>query len=125
MSIGENIKQTRKIVGLTQKQLGEKLGMSGAAISNFEASNNIRFETLSKIAGALGVSAVSLLDPDSLENEQIINQRIFGHAGLDNLLQLSDADRKALHDQQWDKLDAFGQTKVIEYTEDISDRYKK
>lgn len=36
MSIGNNIRKMRKKAGLTQKELGERLGISQAAIGQFE-----------------------------------------------------------------------------------------
>ena len=36
MDIGENIRQARKNAGLTQKELGEKLGISAAAVGQFK-----------------------------------------------------------------------------------------
>lgn len=56
MSVGENIKQTRQAKGLTQKELGEKLGIKQATISMFEKDKtNIKISTLRKIARALDV----------------------------------------------------------------------
>lgn len=61
MGIGENIKNIRKKKGLTQKQLGEILGVSQAAIGQFESSNsNLQAETINKIATALDVDPFSL-----------------------------------------------------------------
>ena len=40
MDIGENIRRARKNAGLTQKELGEKLGISAAAVGQFEKKNS-------------------------------------------------------------------------------------
>lgn len=62
MNVGENIKKIRKEKGITQKQLGERLGVSQAAIVQFENSNsNLKLETIKKIANALGVSETRLI----------------------------------------------------------------
>jgi transcriptional regulator with XRE-family HTH domain len=69
MSIGDNIKDVRKKKNLTQKKLGEKLGVSQAAIGQFENSDNsIKYETLKKIADALEVPIDRLIDIDSNKN---------------------------------------------------------
>lgn len=69
MNFGENIKKIRKERGLTQKQLGEKLGISQAAIGQFESNKaNPKMETIQKIANALNVSLNDLI-PDSYERE--------------------------------------------------------
>lgn len=58
LSIGEKIKTARKKAGLTQKELGEKLGVSAAMIAQYETGKRTpKIETIQKIAGAVGVSA--------------------------------------------------------------------
>ena len=62
MSIGENIKKVRKEKGLTQKELGDRLGVKQATISMFEKDQtNIKLTTVIKIANALGVDVDTLL----------------------------------------------------------------
>lgn len=62
MTVGENIKKIRKEKGLTQKELGEKLKISQAAIGQFESNaSNLQIETIEKIAGALEVPVAHLL----------------------------------------------------------------
>lgn len=62
MTIGEKIKQARKKAGLTQKQLGEKLGISQSAIVQFEhKTSNPNIETISKIADAIGCKVSDLV----------------------------------------------------------------
>ena len=61
MTTGELIKDARKKAGLTQKELGEKLGISYQTIAQWE--NNLRNpkqETLQRIANALNISMLSL-----------------------------------------------------------------
>jgi transcriptional regulator with XRE-family HTH domain len=56
MTIGERIREIRKSRGLTQKELGERLGLSYQSIAQWE--NDLRkpkSETILKIACALGV----------------------------------------------------------------------
>lgn len=63
MSTGEKIKQARKNAGLTQKELGEKLGVSQAAIGQFESENsNPKLQTIRKIAEALSVTLSEIVD---------------------------------------------------------------
>lgn len=62
MSIGENIRRIRKEKGMTQKELGEKLGISQAAIGQFENDNsNLKIDTIKKIAVALDVEYTRLI----------------------------------------------------------------
>lgn len=62
---GELIKLARKKAGLTQAELGKKLGVSSAAISQFEKVNaNHTSETIRKIAEVLKVDPYSLYSFD-------------------------------------------------------------
>lgn len=62
MNYGENIKKIRKQKGFTQKELGQKLGISQAAIGQFESNKaNSKMETIQKIADALNVSINDLI----------------------------------------------------------------
>lgn len=63
MDQSEKIKKLRIQKGFTQKQLGEKAGISESTIRKYElGQRNPKLETLKKIALALGVSPASLLD---------------------------------------------------------------
>lgn len=62
MTIGESIRSWRKERGLTQKALGEKLGVSQATVGQYETNPNPpKIDTLSKIADALGVPLTLLI----------------------------------------------------------------
>lgn len=68
MSIGESIKKHRKLAGLTQAQLAEKLGVTQQNIAMFETDKtNIKLTTLSKIAKALDTPVADLLESAALE----------------------------------------------------------
>ena len=62
--IGLNIAYYRKLAGLSQLQLAEKIGISRTHMSNIEAPNmptSLSLETLMDIADALDVTASILL----------------------------------------------------------------
>ena len=62
--IGLNIAYYRKLAGLSQLQLAEKIGISRTHMSNIEAPNmptSISLETLMDIADALNITASTLL----------------------------------------------------------------
>ena len=64
MTTGQLIRIARKKAKLSQRELGEKLGVSGSMIGQYE--NNLRNpkrETLEKIAAALNVSISALCPP--------------------------------------------------------------
>jgi HTH-type transcriptional regulator / antitoxin HipB len=59
---GERIVKARKAAGLTQKQLGEKLGVPQSQISRIERNpDHTTVRTMKKIAKALGVDVGSFL----------------------------------------------------------------
>lgn len=60
--IGKRIKEYRVQSGLTQKQLGEEIGVSNARVSNWEnGENRPDADTLMAICKVLGVTADTLL----------------------------------------------------------------
>ena len=61
MTIGDNIRRLRKREGLTQQQLGDKLGVSQSAIGQFEKGTSLKIETIQKIAAVLKISVTALL----------------------------------------------------------------
>lgn len=69
MNSGEYIKKIRQEKGLSQKELGLKLGVSQQMIGQWETGKaNPKIETLEKIADALNVSLKDLM-PDSFERD--------------------------------------------------------
>lgn len=67
MNEGKNIRENRKRMGLSQKELGERLGVSQQHIAQYENGKRIpKIETMRKIATALNISINDLM-PDSSE----------------------------------------------------------
>lgn len=63
MTVAENIKRIRIARGITQKQLGERCGMSESTLRQYEIGyRNPKIETLHKIAKGLGVSIILLVE---------------------------------------------------------------
>lgn len=63
--IGLNVAYYRKLNGISQLRLAEKIGVSRTHVSNIEAPNMptaVSLETLLEIADALKIPAKSLLD---------------------------------------------------------------
>lgn len=54
--LGERLRAARREIGITQKQLGERLGVSGSYVARIEAGrDNLTVGQLANIAEALGV----------------------------------------------------------------------
>ena len=68
MTVGEKIKNARKSKGLTQEDLGRKLGIKQQTVAMFENDKtNIKYSTIEKIAAALNISPAYLM-PESIIN---------------------------------------------------------
>lgn len=56
MTIGEQIRKYRTEANLSQKELGEKLGVTQQQIAQYESGKRIpKIDTINNIAGALGI----------------------------------------------------------------------
>lgn len=64
MNLGEKIKKIRKKMKISQTELANRMHVKQQAISQFEKSNNLKYETLEKIADALVVPVICFLDDD-------------------------------------------------------------
>ena len=57
IQIGEALKIAREHVGITQAQLGERVGVQAAQISKIESGRNLTIASIVKVLKALGLSA--------------------------------------------------------------------
>lgn len=72
MSIGENIKKSRKNQGLTQKSLAEKANISRSYLADVENNRyNPSLDVLNQIAKALGISAQQFFKDDIDKKDDI------------------------------------------------------
>ena len=55
--IGAAIKEARKAQNLTQKELGERVGVQSAQISKIESGRNLTVSTIVRVLSALGLKA--------------------------------------------------------------------
>lgn len=63
MTVGERIKKIRQEKGMTQKELGKKCGLADSAVRRYELGGaNPKIETIERIANALEVSIVDIID---------------------------------------------------------------
>lgn len=61
MALGQRLKQARKLAGYTQEQLGERVGLTQAAIGALEKRDSQRSNKAAEMAEALGVSLLWLV----------------------------------------------------------------
>ncbi len=70
--IGASIKEARKARNLTQRELGEKVGVQSAQISKIESGRNLTISTIARVLNALGLTAdftISGLRPITIGNK--------------------------------------------------------
>ena len=58
--IGEAIRETRKKQGLTQEELGQRMGVQRAQVSKLENGHGIAYSTIMRAFKALGAQTASL-----------------------------------------------------------------
>lgn len=58
--LGEKVRETRKAQNLTQKELGERIGVGEAQISKIESGRAATFATISRVLKALGVKTATM-----------------------------------------------------------------
>jgi len=71
--IGTLFLRRRKELGLTQEQLGERVGVTKSEISKIENGRGITFSTINKLSDALGVSARIELKPNDPVSLNVIH----------------------------------------------------
>ncbi len=76
MNVGEYIKQLRNKSGYSQEQLGRLVGVQRAAVQKWECGKvqNLKRETITKLAGVFNVSPASFFNDD--DNEGMTNPLI-------------------------------------------------
>lgn len=133
MTTGQRIQRARKKAGLSQRQLGEKLGLSASMIGQWENDlRNPKVETLQRIADALLIRFEELLDETSYlagihhgaEMEDWQNKLIDelwkrdGYSGSEYEVSLIDA---------FSKLNGTGQQEAIKRVEELTEipRYRR
>lgn len=130
MTTGQRIKAARKRAGITQEDLGAKLGVSGSMIAQYETDKrNPKKETLTKIADALGIEPFAL--SNDLFNEAFLALLKKGYTDeefqtkfLDDSISFAiltgENDRNLL--RSYFMLNERGQEKALDYVEDLAEK---
>ena len=126
MTIGEKIKMQRKSLGLTQTELGAKLGVQKNAVSKWECGrvDDIPSSKIKVMAQLFGVQPSYLIDDEitGLPSPAITKSLIHN---LPTAPQLLPDEQQLLSDYR--NFNDEGQEKVRDYVEDLKDspKYKK
>lgn len=120
MSFGANLKRIRKEKGFTLKQLGDLLGCSAQLISQYEANNRTpKIETKIKIAQALNVPLNDLV-PENVWSITNAVVDLFTASDNKNFEEIPEGVNEQYLISLYRGLNETGQSKVIEYAEDLS-----
>lgn len=120
MTMGQLIKAARERAGMTQEELGKKIGVTGVAIMRYEkGQRQPRLAQLQAIASALGVPVQDLIsDWEAVDKEEFKDVFIYGK-GLTTPKDRIDAALDQLNDE--------GQEKAAERVEELTEipKYQK
>lgn len=110
--VGKNIRNQRKLVGMTMKELGEKVGLTESSISKYESGdiNQLGLELLKRMAEALSCHPDDLTRWDKGEQE----------FHTDN----ANARRLAKHNKLYEQLSSKNQKQVDEYIKFLLNQQK-
>lgn len=121
MEIGKRIKMLRNSVGLTQDELGDKLGVKKAAIQKYESGSivNLKIETIKKLAEIFEVTPAYIMGWDKFD-EEINNDKLKRQIRLAELL--SDRFDMEIVETIFKsfELNEDGQNKLFSYMEDLT-----
>lgn len=128
MNIGQKIKHARTKKGLTQKQLGEKLGSTQQMIAQYESGKHTpKIDTLNHIAEALDVSLADLLSSNILNlTDSVID--LFSDGNAQYLgTSTPDSSQERYLISQFRELNDKGKKKATDYVDDLIQipKYKK
>lgn len=117
MTTGQLIKAARRKAGMTQEELGKKIGVSGSSMAQWENDlRNPKLDTLQRIAAALGVPVQELIsDWEAVDKEEFKRVFIYGEGIKDRI------------DAALDRLNDEGQEKAAERVEELTEipKYQK
>lgn len=131
MTIGDRIREFRKSRGLTQKELGERLGLSYQAIAQWE--NNLRkpkTETIIKIACALGIRYDDLVGLETFDTGAEFDARwkeLTKNANGESMKIIHTTDPRKFIDFALDQMNEEGKIKVAERAAEVLEvpKYRK
>ena len=122
MTIGQRILELRKLNGLSQEELGNRVGVQRAAINKYEKGTvtNIPIHTLEQMAVIFDVSPSYLVGWDSIGGNDLAIEvkiiqgveRFFGKESVELL-------------EMFTELNTTGKKKTLDYVQDIGRVYRQ
>lgn len=101
--LSHNIKKYRKVLGLTQKQLGEQIFKSEISVRKYESGNvNVPTSTLSKISEVFGIPIAQLLyipvteeDLEQFKKDSTINSNVIDFSQVSTKQLIEELNRRS------------------------------
>lgn len=92
--IGERIKKKREEMGLTVRELAERVGLSFTKVSEREnGKRQIQIDEITKFADALGVDECYLVTGRETKNSNAVKETGFSNETIERIRKLSDKER--------------------------------
>ena len=90
MEIGDKIRNARLAKGMTQEELGERIGVQKSAIAKYESGRvvNIKRSTLQKLAEALSLRGSDLIIQSNPKEAAELSARVLMDSDLRELVEL-------------------------------------
>ncbi len=120
MTTGERIKEARKKLGLTQKELAARMNTAETLICEYERGTRVpKYSTITRIAAAMGISPYAIIGFDDQAPEGMADV----HAS--NLNQYGPHFYKLM--DSFSKLNEAGQLEAVKRVQELSElqRYKR
>ena len=107
MEIAKLIRERRLELGLTMKQLGQKVGVTTATVSRWESGeiSALKAETIRKVADSLHISPLAFIGEDMatmntvkipIVGRVIAGTPIFAQENIDGMVEISEGDSKGV-----------------------------
>lgn len=124
MGMAERIKERRKVMGYTQTELGEKLGLQASAIAKYENGRveNIKRSIISDMARVLECSPCYLLDWEKEQSEEKNSPKIMQYYELLNDIGKHEATKRVEELTHLQKYTKEGENKnnTVEFSEELT-----
>ncbi|MDE6715090.1 MAG: DUF3791 domain-containing protein [Muribaculaceae bacterium] len=119
-NIGKLFGQRRMELGITQAQVGERIGVGRATISKIESGKGLTFDTINRVANALEADVTVALTPKSRHGKEVIEYIVMaiGEFAKRNLLTIKEASNYLL---RYKGIDFLEQCYSAEHTLSVND----
>ena len=119
-NIGKLFGQRRMELGITQAQVGERIGVGRATISKIESGKGLTFDTINRVANALEADVTVALTPKSRHGKEVIEYIVtaIGEFAKRNLLTIKEASNYLL---RYKGIDFLEQCYPAEHTLSVND----